>query len=44
VFVSRALIEDEAGARPVEITISLDSPYEDASVTFDAATGERIRE
>ena len=42
VFVWRAFTEDETGARPVEITISLDSPYEDATVTFDGVTGERL--
>lgn len=42
VFVSRAFSEDESGTRPIEITVSLDSPYEDASVMFDAVTGEPL--
>ena len=40
VIVQRSSIADESGAMPVEAMVLLDSPYEDASVTFDLATGE----
>lgn len=40
VIVQRSSIADESGALPVEAMVLLDSPYEDASVTFDLATGE----
>jgi hypothetical protein len=40
VIVERALIADDAGARPVRVMVLLDSPYEDATVTLDAASGE----
>ena len=40
VSVERALIADQAGARPVRVLVMLDSTYEDASVQIDAATGE----
>ena len=43
VIVDRALIADDAGVRPVQAMVILDSAYEDATVTFDATTGELLR-
>ncbi|WP_448005143.1 hypothetical protein [Agromyces bauzanensis] len=43
VIVERAPIADQAGARPVEVMVMLDSTYEDANVVIDAATGEVLR-
>ncbi|WP_395245384.1 hypothetical protein ACGGZK_06135 [Agromyces sp. MMS24-K17] len=40
VSVSRTPVADESGEMPVQVLVSLDSPYEDASVVFDATTGE----
>ena len=39
VSVERALIADESGARPVRVLVILDSPYENATVQIDAASG-----
>jgi hypothetical protein len=43
VIVERALIADDAGARPVRVMVLLDSAYEDATVTLDAASGAVLR-
>lgn len=43
VVVERALIADDAGARPVEVMVMLDTAYEDANVVVDATTGEVLR-
>ena len=40
VVVQRSSIADESGALPVPAIVLIDSAYEDASVTFDLATGE----
>lgn len=40
VIVQRSSIADASGSMPVQATVNLDSPYENASVTFDLATGE----
>ncbi len=40
VIFSRTMIADDTGSRPVEARVLLDSPYEDATVVFDAASGE----
>jgi hypothetical protein len=42
VIFERTMAADESGARPVQAMVLLDSPYEDASVRFDAATGELL--
>jgi hypothetical protein len=42
VIVDRALVADAAGARPVRVMVLLDSAYEDATVVFDAATGDVV--
>ena len=39
VLVSRSGIADAAGEEPVQAMVLLDSPYEDAAVSFDMATG-----
>jgi hypothetical protein len=44
VIVERARIADDAGARPVRVMVLLDAPYEDAAITFDAASGEVLGE
>lgn len=43
VVVERAHIADEAGDRPVEVIVMLESAYEDASVVIDAESGEVLR-
>lgn len=43
VTVSRTPVPDAAGERPVRVLVMLDSPYENATVQFDAATGEIVR-
>ncbi len=43
VVVDRALIADQAGARPVEVMVMLGSTYEDASIVIDPETGEVLR-
>ena len=40
VIVNRSGIADAAGEMPVQAMVLLDSPYEDATVSFDMATGE----
>ena len=40
VIVNRSGIADAAGEMPVHAMVLLDSPYEDATVSFDMATGE----
>ena len=38
--MNRSGIADAAGEMPVQAMVLLDSPYEDATVSFDMATGE----
>lgn len=40
VIFERTMSADDAGQRPVQAMVLLDSPYADATVLFDAATGE----
>ena len=40
VIVERVTVEDAAGERPVRMTVLLDSTFEDATVVFDAASGD----
>lgn len=42
VTVSRSPVPDAAGELPVRVLVMLDSPYENAAVQFDAATGEIV--
>lgn len=42
VLVSRGATADEGVSPPVQMTVVLDSPYEDVTVVFDAATGEPV--
>lgn len=42
VIVERSTVADASGAMPVRAMVLLDSPYEDANVTFDLATGEPV--
>jgi len=42
VVVQRSSIADDSGALPVQAIVLIDSAYEDASVTFDLATGEPV--
>lgn len=39
VSVQRAIIADESDARPLRVLVILDSPYENATVQIDAASG-----
>jgi hypothetical protein len=39
VIVNRSAVTDAAGETPVRAMVLLDSPYEDATVSFDMATG-----
>lgn len=42
VTVSRSPVPDAAGGLPVRVLVLLDSPYENAAVQFDGATGEIV--
>jgi hypothetical protein len=42
VIVDRSGVADASGAIPVRAMVLLDSPYEDANVEFDLATGEPL--
>lgn len=42
VIVERANVADASGARPVRMMVLLDSAYDDATVVFDAASGDPL--
>jgi len=42
VIVERVTVADASGDRPVRMMVLLDSTYEDATVVFDAASGDLL--
>ena len=42
VIVDRSGVADASGVTPVRAVVSLDSPYEDATVQFDMVTGQPV--